>query len=77
MEVPLLLKQESPRILILMSIGASLFFPLSDLAVLFIYTSVPQSYFLMPGYLSFILSTSVTVAIVVMAKPRLCRSPSH
>lgn len=74
MEVPLLLKQESPRILIIMSIGASLFFPLSGCSI---YTSVPQSYFLMPGYLSFILSTSVTVAIVVMAITRLCRSPSH
>lgn len=61
MEVPLLLKQESPRILILMSIGASLFFPLSGCSI---YTSVLQSDFLMPGYPYFILSTSVTVAIV-------------
>lgn len=74
MEVPLILKQESPRILILMSIGASLFFPLSGCSI---YTSVPQSDFIMPGYLSFILSTSVTVAIVVMEIKRLCRSPSH
>ena len=63
MEVPLLLKQESPRILILMSIGASLFFPLSGCSI---YTSLPQSYFLMPDFAS-LLSTSVTVAIVVMA----------
>jgi hypothetical protein len=42
----LLLKQESPRILISLSIGASLFFPLSGCSI---YTYVPQSYFLMPG----------------------------
>ena len=50
----------------------SLYF-LPAIWLFYLYVSSP----VMPGYLSFILSTSVTVAIVVMAITRLCRSPSH
>ncbi|KAM7249608.1 hypothetical protein ACFE04_011439 [Oxalis oulophora] len=69
---------ESPRILILMSIGVSHFFPLSGCSI---YTSVPQSYLLMPGERSLSYKTS-NLLRYLFGCPKFplpvvsCRSPS-